>query len=654
MKKICKTPLLLLLGILLCSSCASGSKEGDILTINIANSDDYILSYETENGLSRTLVDDFVDAVYKRDGIRLKVNYSVFSTPEEILSKVTSGTAAYDLVNNSDYIVQKMMALDMLEPFVTGNAREALYGDRLKGWETDYYEEYASSATRSLLDGITAKVRTQNGIEERHLGTYARGYMWGTLGITYNPSFYEYANRGLTREDVMVQMSDWNVLWDSAYHGTFQIKDSMRDTYSIGLMHIFDRYFKAIQKWYVEGKDGNGLSYGEEDYRKDVKTIFNNLNYLEDFNALAKKVDPNAPVYTKDEILREIQEALTELKNNSFGMEVDSGKTDITTGKKSGIDTAWSGDAITSMDMGDANTANPVKLYYSVPLTGGNIWTDNWVMLKANVHESPLKREYCQKFIDFISQPEVARENMEYIGYTSFIGGDAMLDYVRKTYDPRTAAMYVYDPESEAYLEDENGLVYKDGTGVHEDGLDYGEWDMRGSDYALASVDGKSLGWGEYASSKLEEDWKQINLSYFFNGTLSGVTGHQDDIDTLFYSDEIEEVTGKNLEGKTTSVLVGRQFLAQYPVEDVSQKGTVLCAMPSLAIMEDYGESAPDVLSVWEQVKSSPLPIWAVTLLTLEAALVLGLAVAFAAIKGTSKTLRKKRREERKAQKAAS
>jgi hypothetical protein len=38
----------------------------------------------------------------------------------------------------------------------------------------------------------------------------------------------------------MVQMSDWNALWSGNYNQTFQVKDSMRDTYSIGLMHVYD------------------------------------------------------------------------------------------------------------------------------------------------------------------------------------------------------------------------------------------------------------------------------------------------------------------------------------------------------------------------------------------------------------------------------
>ena len=88
MKKKSSLLVLSLTALMLASCGASQSDSSDsVITINIANSDDYILTYDTENGLPRTLVDDFVDYVKEVDGVTLKVNYSVFSTPEEILSK---------------------------------------------------------------------------------------------------------------------------------------------------------------------------------------------------------------------------------------------------------------------------------------------------------------------------------------------------------------------------------------------------------------------------------------------------------------------------------------------------------------------------------------------------------------------------------------
>ena len=170
-------------------------------------------------------------------------------------------------------------------------------------------------------------------------------------------------------------------------------------------MKVFDSDFKTLLKWYEAGKDDTGAAYSTSDYTANVSTIFNNINHLDAFNALEKKLNPEAPTYTVKMIVDEVQAALIALKEDSFGLEVDSGKTDIISGDKSGIDTAWSGDAVTSLNNADevGNT-----LYYSIPKTGGNIWFDAWCLVKRD----GLEQEYAQKFIDYISRPDVAASNM--------------------------------------------------------------------------------------------------------------------------------------------------------------------------------------------------------------------------------------------------
>ena len=162
--------------------------------------------------------------------------------------------------------------------------------------------------------------------------------------------------------------------------------------------------------------------------------------------------------------------------------------------------------------------------------------------------------------------------------------------------------MYVYDEANDDWLYDDGGAkVYKDGTGVHDDGLDYGDTAMTGSTYAAPALNGvTSSDWSSYA---VANGWPAVDLSYFFDGSL---TDYANDVDTKFYSSEIEKVTGKDLDGNEETVYVGRQFLAQYPTEDALSKGTVLDQIPSLAVMEDYGTTNNTyVLRMWENVKSS-------------------------------------------------
>jgi spermidine/putrescine-binding protein len=627
---------------------AQAARSGKI-TLVIHNSDDYIANGSEG---SMDILQEFHDYCAKTDGVNIDVSYTTFSVMENELATIQQNTSHIDLVCVSDYIVQKLMNLNLVVPFATGEARNSLYGEHAEGWD-DNYALYASKFLQNKLADIHATIDGKS----QSLADYARGYMWGTLGVTYNPEFSTYAANGLTKNDVMVQMSDWNALWQSQYNGTFQVKDSMRDTYSIGLMHVYDSYFKTLLSWYKEGTyhyaDKTSGAYTSEQYNADVSTIFNNINHVEAFNALAKKIDPEAPTATAETIVDSIQDSLINLKNTSFGLEVDSGKTDIVTGDKSGIDTAWSGDAITSMNGGD-ELSTPNTLYYSIPKTGGNIWFDSWVMLKSDT----LEQEYSQKFIDFISRPDIAAANMDYIGYTSFIAGEDILSLVRQWYDPRTRAMYAFDSDGSIiydYANSEDGeAVCLDGKGVHNivvkdadgkevtyESIDTGATDWTGSDYAAPTINGaKAADWSAYAQ---EQGWYAIDLTYFFDGTLTTMTSE----DMHFYSDEIEEVTGKNLDGVEETVLVGRQFLAQYPTEDEADKGTVLCQIPGLAVMEDYGENNTYVLRMWENVKSAGgIQVWIVVLFSIEVAAALAVGIYFFVRSATAKVLRKKRREQ--------
>ena len=116
---------------------------------------------------------------------------------------------------------------------------------------------------------------------------------------------------------------------------------------------------------------------------------------------------------------------LKELKANLYGFEVDSGKNDIIDGKIN-VNFAWSGDAVFAMDEADLAGVN---LGYIVPEEGSNVWFDGWVMPK-NANE-----ELALEFLNFISTPEAAIRNMDYIGYTSCIAGDEVFERAVENYE---------------------------------------------------------------------------------------------------------------------------------------------------------------------------------------------------------------------------
>ena len=598
--------------------------------LRVYNSADYISE-------DPDIIQMFEDYVLEKDGVELEVIYETFDTNETMLSRVETGAAEYDLICPSDYMIQRMMRRGMLEPFPSGEEKRLSYAHNAseEDWP-DYYDSYCSPFLEEWFEKIVGV--TPDG-ESHPIGEYAKGYMWGTLGFTYNPYYEEYEARGLSPEEVKVHLTDWNVLLDERYQGTYQIKDSMRDTYSVALMQSYDEELHVLRDAYLSGEWADGTPYGEEEYSRDVNAIFNNLTRVDEFNALLERIHgEEAEEETVDSILEKAEASLRALFDNSYGLEVDSGKQDITVGR-SGIGIAWSGDAVYSIELGEIE--EDVSLYYSVPKTGGNIWFDGWVMQK---HEG-LNVEYAQKFVDFLSRPDVSALNMDYIGYTPFGAGEEILSLVRSWYDARSYAMYVYIDEGDYdngyhdFLYDEEGNpVFQDGTGIHEevvvDGVtyhdvDFGAYDMEGSGLDKAVRDGEELSWESYF---LEEEWeaRPVDLGYFFEGTVEG--------DAIIWTDELEEVTATNLLGEEETVLVGRGFYAQYPEMEM---------LPSLAVMEDYGDENESVLRIWEAVKSDSLEPWVIAVLVVEVALIGGGILASWLLKRRSRALRKARKKER-------
>ena len=232
------------------------------------------------------------------------------------------------------------------------------------------YEQYASPYIKDLF--------AKNGWDE-----YGVCYMWGTMGFLYDPEVVE-------EEDV----STWGVMWNPIYQHKVTTKDSMRDTYVAGVAYTYLEELKDLKKDYEENK---------------ISTQF----YNEKITEILNRCD--------DDTISLVGESLSAMKLNIFGFEVDSGKTDIATGKIS-INFAWSGDAVYAMDIAESDAGKELK--YSVPVEGSNIWFDAWVMPKgANV-------ALAQEFMEFVCMPEIAVKNMEKIGYTSAIAGDAVYEMI--------------------------------------------------------------------------------------------------------------------------------------------------------------------------------------------------------------------------------
>lgn len=640
MKKFNKIISLLGLFAVVSPLAACGGSGGKTTILRVLNMEDYIYTYDPVHGYDepdfKTQFEDYMNDPangYTDKYGKVKVVYDTTDTNETLYSEMQTGKAHYDLICPSDYMIQKLIMYDLIEP--------------LDFSLLDNYTTYGSPRICERLNEIEAKKFSTG--ETVKLKDYAVGYMWGTLGVLFNPGYKKYNDA----DQIISDMQDWATLWDKTYKGTISVKDSMRDTYAVGIMYT---YQEELTELITKYKNGEIPFEGDDGYYSQLTEIFNRC---------------------EKEQVQEVKESLMTLKKNIFGLEVDSGKQDIVTGKI-GINLAWSGDAVYSMDQAEDPKQvgkNIQTLTYSVPETGSNIWFDAWVMPKTSRTEDQFN--LAHEFLNFMCNPEYAAKNMDYTGYTSFIGGDDILDLVRDWYDVRTDEIYevyedeycnIYTTAAPADVEDYiwySDLIF-DGVGDHHDSAKDGDllyffYDENGNEEIdddemhpvnvldendevdhqktygeLLLADTEVFDYDSipadfeagYEDDETYERIQRIDLTYFFDGTLDDYGAD----DMIFYG------CGNYLpycrEGKHNTS-VGRQFFVQFP--DAT-------TMERCAVMRDYGKNNEHVMKMWEEFRSNGLPVWSIVLFILEILVAL-LGVGFIVYnKSIKKKLRKKRK----------
>ena len=455
--------LCLLVLLPLSTSCS----EEEIRTIKIYNCVDYI---------DETVLDQFVDYFYELHGEKIDYIYDTFETNESMYNTIRTGKTDYDLCCPSDYMIQKMIKEDMVEKFDFENYNLDVYFENCSPYLLDLYEK--------------------NGWTE-----YAACYMWGTLGLIYNPS--ELAN-AIGSEDYYVE--SWDDFLKPEFKGMASLKDSVRDAYCVASIMVNKEELSKV----------NNTS---KEYNTLIQDVINRVN---------------------DNDIENVSNKLREIKNNIYGLEVDSAKGDIVTGKIA-MNLAWSGDAVYSIDL--AEEAG-IELRYCVPNEGGNVWFDGWIMPKG------ADKQLAQEFINFLSLPEIAAQNMEEIGYTSSIAGDAIYNLIDEWYGVSS---------NEAYVEECKELYEEDPTEENKALLDE----------AIAYLD--------------EATYTDVDLTYFFNGTVSE-----------------EYLTDGRVIVSIDDSYMGRQFTTQYPDLDTLNR---------CGVMQDFGEQNENVLQMWINVKANKASI---------------------------------------------
>ena len=115
----------------------TGCKSDDKVVLNVYNWGDYI-------------DEDIFDTFEEETGI--KINYETFATNEEMYTKIKKGGTQYDIAIPSDYMIEKMIKEDLVEPIdLTKIPNYSNIDSRFKGLDFDPNNEYSVPDRKSVV-----------------------------------------------------------------------------------------------------------------------------------------------------------------------------------------------------------------------------------------------------------------------------------------------------------------------------------------------------------------------------------------------------------------------------------------------------------------------------------------------------------------------
>lgn len=196
------------------------AKESDRAnTLKIYNWEDYIdesiLTKDVTEAEATTLKrpTESFQTYYRRisGNNNFKVEYETFDTNETMLTKIVTAKEDYDVVCPSEYAIQRLYNLDLLQAINTSSMTN--------------YKNVSPYITQQF-----SKLTSYSAV-------YAVGYFWGTLGILYNEDHINQQN---------IENIDWSILWNEAFSGKILMKDSIRDSIVAAAVYANKDVFSAI------------------------------------------------------------------------------------------------------------------------------------------------------------------------------------------------------------------------------------------------------------------------------------------------------------------------------------------------------------------------------------------------------------------------
>lgn len=272
-----------------------------------------------------------------------------------------NGKRTLNVFNYGDYINE-----DLIDKFEEETGIEVVY-DTYESNEIMYQKVKNSPGTYDLIfpsDYMVEKMLDQDMLEKIDFTNIPNYSYIGEdfKDLPYDPNNeysvpYMWGTIGIIydADKVTEEVDSWDILWDPKYKGEIFMFDSIRDTLAISLVRL--------------GYSLNSTNKEELDEAADELI----------------KQKPLVQSYVMDEV-----------KDKMINGEAL-------------FATVYSGDAIYIQE-----EAPDLNLQYVVPKEGSNKWFDVMVIPKGAKHKTE-----AEEFINFLCDPENAKENVEYIGYAT-------------------------------------------------------------------------------------------------------------------------------------------------------------------------------------------------------------------------------------------
>ena len=205
MKRIISITICLLLLILTCLSMTGCSTEkSDVITLYVYNWGEYI-SDGSEDSLDVNQAFEvwYNNNIGSKNGTKVKVNYSTYSSNEDLYAKITSETVRYDVIVPSDYMVQRLREEGYLAPLNYDNIPN--------------------------IENILDEFKGDNAFYDKG-NVYSIPYLYGMIGIIYNTDMIDVENEE--------NIGSWALMWDEDYKGNILQFNNSRDAFGTAQYYL--------------------------------------------------------------------------------------------------------------------------------------------------------------------------------------------------------------------------------------------------------------------------------------------------------------------------------------------------------------------------------------------------------------------------------